>query len=367
MTGRFLTALLFTATATPTFADESSSTYGQARQLDQDGRHADALVLFDTLHSEYPENVDYLFARALVLSRLDRDGEALDDLRIASDLAPAYEDVWRLRYSLLIQQQDIRFAAERAEVRDESSARFPLASWWQVAPEKRRNPWLVTVGAGYDSLSNGFASWNNQFVEARFLPDADMSVHARLGRDERAAAADTSMALGGEKSTASDWFAGAEIVVADDPFYLADFAFSVHAGKALAVGWVVDVRYQRKEYANATVGSAIGTVEKYYGDFRFAYGLNWSRLHGASNFASHVGTLNWYYDERGSVGVTVNTGKEAEAIGNGEVLETSVRGVSLTGRRDMNDRFTLHWWLGLHDQGDLYRRQFLGMAVSIRI
>jgi YaiO family outer membrane protein len=367
MTRRFLTGLLLLATATPTFADEPSSTYTRARQLDQDGRHADALVLFDTLHSEYPENVDYLFARALVLSRLGRDGEALDDLRIASGLAPSYEDVWRLRYALLVQQQDAGFAEERTEVRSESSARFPLAPWLQVAEEEPGDPWLVTVGAGYDSLSNGYPSWNNQFVEARFLPDADKSVHVRLGRDERAAAADTSMGLGGEINISSDWFAGAEVVVANDPFYLADFAFSVHAGKALADGWVVDLRYQKKEYANATVGSAIGMIEKYYGDFRFAYVLNWSRLHGASNFASHIGTLNWYYNERGSVGVAVNTGKEAEPIGNGQVLETSVRGISLTGRRDMGDRFTLHWWLGLHDQGDFYRRQFLGMAVSIRI
>ncbi|MDH3442117.1 MAG: hypothetical protein OEM63_15260, partial [Gammaproteobacteria bacterium] len=59
-------------------------------------------------------------------------------------------------------------------------------------------------------------------------------------------------------------------------------------------------------------------------------------------------------------------GREAEAIGGGQVLETDVKGFSLNGRHQFNERIGLQWWLGIHNQGELYRRHFVGMAVSIR-
>ena len=63
----------------------------------------------------------------------------------------------------------------------------------------------------------------------------------------------------------------------------------------------------------------------------------------------------------------MTVGREAEPIGGGQVLETDVKGISLRGRQQFNERFGLQWWLGVHDQGELYRRQFVGMAFSIRI
>ena len=73
------------------------------------------------------------------------------------------------------------------------------------------------------------------------------------------------------------------------------------------------------------------------------------------------------YSDTGSVGLTINSGDEAEAIGNGQVLETAVRGITLSGRHQLNGRIGLQWWLGIHDQGDFYRRRFFGMAVSVGI
>jgi YaiO family outer membrane protein len=339
--------------ALPVLADTPASRYDRARELAADGRSTEALAEFDALRRDFPGDVDYALGRAQMLAR--------------SGLAPDYEDVWRLRYSLLLRQPQAANAAERMAVQQAAAARFPESTWWQAEPVEAPGKWTMTVGAGYDSLSNGLPSWNNQFAELLYSLDAGRSLLARLARDERALAADLTLALGAEFNRQGGWFAGGDVLVADDPFYQPESGFSVHAGRALDDGWVVDLRYRRKEYANATIGSLVGTVEKYYGDFRFAYGYTWSRLQGASNFGNHLASTQWYYRDGASVGITLSDGKEAEAIGNGRVLETDVRSISLTGRREFDERLTLHWWLGLHDQGDLYRRQFLGMAVSIRI
>jgi YaiO family outer membrane protein len=115
------------------------------------------------------------------------------------------------------------------------------------------------------------------------------------------------------------------------------------------------------------VNSATGIVEKYVGSYRVAYAIGVSSLPGSSKLLNHGLTVNWYHNDRASLGVTINSGKEAEAIGPDQVLETTVRGVSLGGRRQLTDRLGLQWWLGLHDQGDYYRREYLGLAVSIKL
>lgn len=324
----------------PVLAEQSltpTERFGHVQLLRRNGELEAALVELDSLRSEFPMDVDYVLARAQVLSQLQRDDEALAELAIAAEIAPDYGDVQTLRRRLLARQP------------------------------KEPDRWMLLLGAGYEDLSNDLPSWDNQFVELHYEPDTGRRHFVRLSRDARYSSADTSFGLGTERSWATGWFAGVDLGVANDPDYQTELGYSAHAGKSLADGWVVDLRYRRREYTSATVGSAIGTVEKYYGAYRFAYGLGWSRLHGASSFMNHVLTVNWYYNDVSSIGITLNNGDEAESLGNGQVLETDVQGFTLNGRRAINERIALQWWVGLQEQGDFYRRRFLGMAVSIGI
>ncbi len=326
-----------------------------------------ALRELNSLRAEHPQDVDYALARGRLFAQQGRYEEALVDLRQGVALAPEYEEVWRLRHQLLSRQQDERSRLELRAVRAEGAERFPDASWWRTDDDAHAATWAILVGAAHEDLDNDLSSWGQQFVEVSREHDVHGRYHFGLARDDRFGNADLTVALGGQRQFGNGWSAGMDIAFVDDPEFQPDYGYGASVGKSLADGWVVNLGYRRREYETATVSTTTGLVEKYVGAFRIAYSLSVSHLHGASNSLGHGLTANWYYSDRSSVGLSLNTGEEAEAIGPGQVLETDVSGVAVTGHRDITERLTLRWWLGLHDQGDFYRRQFVGMALTIQL
>mgnify|MGYP001818476960 FL=1 len=357
-----------TASFADTSGDEATPAqrFQNAQSLRHSGDSLGALTVLDALRSEFPFDVDYALARAQVLAGLGRDAEALRELRAAVVLAPDYEDVWKLRYRLLARQQSEAANSERALIRAEAAQRFPGSSWWLAAPDETDDGWTLLVGAGYDDLTNDLPSWNNQFVELQ-LRQRDSLYIAQLGRNERYSSADVNVALGIEQELRGGWFFGAGLSTASSPDYLPELDINGHVGKSLADGWVVDLGFGRREYPTETVTSLTASVEKYRGNWRYAYRLGRSSLQGTSGFFGHQFTTNWFYGDSSNVGFSVNFGDEAEALGNGRVLETDVRGLALTGSHALNERLAIRWWLGTQEQGDFYRRRFVGMAVSIRL
>jgi len=337
--------------------------FQHARTLMHEGNHEAALAAFDTLVGEYPEDVDFAFARAQALTALGRRNEAVDQLDAAIQLAPDYEDVWRARHRLVAQEQD---SVDLAAFRERAAQQFPQSTWWQEpeAPETQR--WTLLMGAGADQLSDGFDSWNNQFAELHFAHNTRQRYAIRVARDARGSSDDIS--TGASMSFNHEtWFTGASLSFSSSPDFQSDASLDAHVGRPFGDGWSGVLRYRYRGFENATVSGVVLGVEKYFGDYRIAYDLGASRLHGASSFMNHVLTGNWFYRDEASVGVSLSTGREAEAIGGGRVLETDVAGIAISGRHPLSERVGLQWWLGLHEQGDLYRRRFLGMAVSIKL
>lgn len=331
------------------------------------GRQNMALQELDSLRIQYPGNVDYALARGRLLGQMQQDKEALHELRIATGLAPSYEEVWTLRFNILSRQSDFDAQTEREALRREAARRFPKSKWWREQQAQGETQWTVLLSASHEDLDSGLPDWSHQFVELTRETEDDLRLGFRLGRDVRNDTADATLGLNAEFELSSVWFGGIDLGLSGDPNFQPETAFSGHVGRPLGDGWVADIRYRRRDYPTAAVDSVIGTIEKYYGDFRFAYSPGLSRLDGSSSFMNHVATVNWFYNEDSNLGITMSTGKEAESIGVGQVLETDVNGLVLSGRRPLNERFGLQWWLGFHEQGDFYRRRFLGLAVSFRI
>lgn len=308
-----------------------------AQVLRWSGEPQRALAEYDALLDEFPDNVDYVYGRALTLEQLGRDAEALEAARRAGRLAPDYAAVRQL---------------ERRLARDESAGAGETATRY-----------FLTAGMGYEDLTNDLPGWQQQFVRVDGETAERGDYHASVSRYERYDRSDVELGLGGVWQAGEDWTLQAELALGGDADFLPETGFYGRAIRTLGDGWNAAAALRHRRYETTTVSIWSAEAERYFGDYRAAYALNVSRLHGATTSLSHVVSLGWYPREGLSLGLVAATGEEAEVIAPGQILETDVDSLTLTGRHALTPRITLDWWLGTHAQGDIYRRRYAGLAV----
>lgn len=336
-----------------------SQRYERARSLARSGATVAALAEFDALLADYPNDADYLLGRAQMQARLGETAAAMETADRALALAPGYEDVWQLRLQLAERGGDAD--ALRAEV----AARFPGASWWQRSPAPIEYRRWFSGGYGAESLSNGAPGWSREFVRFDGQTAGGTALYGELSSSERFEQTDTSFNAGGLWKVFPEWQLGAAATITDDARFLPDYELSLDATRAWPKGWGSTVGFRKRDYATGDVSSLSFLGEKYIAAFRVAYRLDRSRLAGADSTLTHSLGVTWYPNERRSFGVTLGSGEEIEVIDLDQLLSTSVANVTLTGRETFSPRLSLNWWLGTHEQGDFYRRDYAGLSVRV--
>lgn len=326
-----------------------------------------ALQLLDSAREQYPQDVDYMLARAQVLARRNRPTEALVDLREANQAAPQYEAPWRLRYALLLSHPQLASAHELADVRNASRQRFPAADWWQQDRPAPDRLWrTLTVASRIEQLSNDAPDWRALSVDLLWPESDRRSYRIGLSSSERFNQRDLALALGVDQTINSRWRISADLGGAVSAAFSADWQAAATVTRSLPGGWSLGAGLQHRRFETAIVTSQRLTAEKYVAAFRFAYMTNITRLHGSATSFGHALTGNWYLSDRSSLGLSFNRGEEAEAIAAGRVLETTVSGFTLSGRHRLAERYDLDWFAGSQQQGDFYRRRYVGLALSTR-
>ena len=344
--------------------EDPAALFARAQQRLRADEPAAALQDFSALATRYPDNVDYALGRAQALARLERTRDANDELVRGIALAPDYEALWRFRFSLVASHPQIFDTGELETLRDDARQRFPAAAWWQRTNDTRDYRGQVMLAASVESLSNDQPDWNNQSLRIDWHATDSFQVFASAGRNERFDEPDTPVSAGTRVEFLDLWHAGLELGYTNNANFLPDNGYTAYAGRRFDQGWVGELRAQRRNYDTATVTIWSARAERYFSDYRAAYTLYVSRLHGLANAVSHAFTLDWYRTADFSAGVTVAFGDENEAIGPGLVLESSVASITINGRYALNRRFSLNGWVGVHEQGDFYRRQYAGLAVT---
>jgi YaiO family outer membrane protein len=333
--------------------------YERAQGFARSGATEAALVEFDALLAEFPNDADYLLGRAEMQARLGHDAAAVESAERALRLAPDYEDVWQLRLRLAERAGD---EAAVAAVRAEVAARFPDASWWRPPVEFRR--WL-SAGSGTDRLSNGAPDWSREHLRLDWQTAATGALFAELSRSERFEESDSSLYVGGLWNALPGWRLGAGVAATQDARFLPERELSFDATRAWARGWGTAFGVRQRDYATGDVSTYSVTGEKYVSDYRVAYRLDHSYQAGVDSASTHALALTWYPSDKRSLGVTLGAGEEIEIIGLDQLLRTSVANVTLTGNEKLSARLSLSWWLGTREQGDFYTRDYVGLAVRI--
>jgi YaiO family outer membrane protein len=335
--------------------------YQHARVLGLAGATGAALAEFDALLADYPDDADYLLGRAQMLARLDEDAAATATVARAIELAPDYEDLWRLRLQLADRSGD---AALASTLRTQSQARFPDADWWRrVEPPVEYRRWL-TFGYGGERLSNDAPDWSQQNL--RFDWQAGAAAYfGEIARAERFDASDTTLTAGASFQPLPAWRIGGALTDTSDADFQPTQEVAIEALRSWSGGFGSEFRYRRREYPTDLVSTYSFTTDKYLSRYRLAYRLDYSRLHGSDSSLGHSLSFNWYPNDRRNLGIALGAGEEIEKIGLNELLRTDVASLTLTGRETLSARLELNWWLGTHEQGDYYRRNYAGLGIRI--
>jgi YaiO family outer membrane protein len=344
--------------------DDPELRYQLARVFGFSGQNVEALAEYDRLLSRFPANADYLLGRAQMLGRLGRTAEALRVTESALELAPDYEDLWQLRLWLA---DNIADEASLESLRAEIASRYPEATWWRRSPGPIEQTRWVSGGWERSSLSNDAPDWSRQFVRFDWRQSAAASYFSEIARSSRFGRSDLSINLGGDWQALPAWRVGGALASVPGADFEAKQALSVSADRSWQSAWGTQFQLRRRDYATTAVSSYAVTGDKYFSDYRVAYGLNYSRLHGAGSSLGHTVIFGWYPSERQALAITVGAGEEIETIGLDRLLRTNVESVTLSGRQSVSSRLTVNWWLGTHRQGDFYRRRYAGLSVRFGI
>jgi YaiO family outer membrane protein len=336
--------------------------YERAQAFARSGSTEAALVELDALLAQFPNDADYLLGRAQMQARLGQDAAAVATVERALALAPDYEDVWQLRLRLAERAgDDAATAALRAQV----AARFPDSSWWHAPPAPPTYRLWFSAGSGIDRLSNGAPDWSREHLRLDWGTAKGGALFAELSQSERFDESDSSLYVGGVWKALPSWQLGPAVAVTKDARFLPERELSIDATRAWARGWGTVFGVREREYVTGDVTSYSFTGEKYVSDFRVAYRLDHSRQDGADSALTHALALTWYPSDKRSLGVTLGAGEEIEIIGLDQLLRTSVDNVTFTGNEKLSARVSLNWWVGTHEQGDFYARDYLGLSVRI--
>jgi YaiO family outer membrane protein len=344
--------------------DDPELRYQLGRVHGYAGNNEAALAEYDRLLAQYPANADYLLGRAQMLGRLGRTDEALRVTGDALELAPDYLDLWQLRLQLAERAADESLIAS---VRAEAARRYPDASWWQRPPRPFEYARWLTAGFERSSLSNGAPDWDRHFVRLDWRRSDDFAYFGEIARSSRFGRSDLSVNVGGDWQALPLWRLGGAMAGVPSADFEARQALAVNASRSWQSTWGTQFMWRRREYAATAVSSYGFTGDRYFSDYRVAYGLNYSRLHGAGSSLGHTATFGWYPSELRAFSVSLGAGEEIETVGLNQLLRTDVRSVTVSGRHTLATRYTLNWWLGSHRQGDFYRRHYAGLSVRFGI
>jgi YaiO family outer membrane protein len=341
----------------------AESRFQDAQEAARAGDFGRARALYADLVREHPENVDYVFGYAQVLAWSGDPGSALPLLRQARRLAPDYEDVWALEFRLRQARHDRKYRDEDEAFARAAAERFPDAKWLTRAAPRPAGEWRWRVAAERERLSNGAPDWQDYSASFAWRPGDGKQISVTATRATRFGTTDDVLGADASIELNDRWIAGAAAAFSSAPDFLPKAAFGLSLSRKLEHGWVLNGRWRRRAYPDQSVGTLELGAERYVGRYRFEYAIGESRLGGEQALVQRL-AADRYSASGGRLGLVLASGEEIEAVGPGQLLRTRVWSVAMTGAYVLYGRLEIGWWLGTHEQGDLYRRDAIGVSVS---
>lgn len=342
--------------------DNTALKYQLARQYNFSGQYRKAIELFDNLLKINPDNADYLLGIGQSYLWSERAGASLDYLQKAARLAPDYEAVQRA----LAQAYRITGQTEKANaVYRDALTRFDRPDWavagLQTAPRRDYPEFGLRLSQHMEDLDYSPDNWRRSrlaltgyYSDRSFTVFAEDSEHFEL--DDKTFGISVVLPL-----FAKSWIS-TEATLSPSHRFTPEYSFYAQLGHSLDGGWGLLAGIRHRKYPDSTVNIIDATLEKYLGNFRFAYTLFASDSDTAGSATSHRLQAGYYFAEENSVQIAVTTGEEVEKItDSNRIIRTEFTDISLWGKFWLTQNFALEYGIGYTDlnlpvQGDTHRK-----------
>lgn len=235
-----------------------------------------------------------------------------------------------------------------------------------TALAQERAPWELQLEGARERLDRGYEDWTEARGQLAYRPAPGQAYFGgyrateRFGERDRELVAGAYIPLGrGGPTLHLEGTASATHRVLARNTLLAELAYP------LGGGWVVGAGGKLARYSNADVTTAVGTLERYAGDWRFAYTLYLSRPEGASWGPTHRLVAAWHRGELHQASLSVARGREQENVFPLGILTSDVRNVTLAAVFPIAGNWGLTLEAAWHEQGDLYTRRTLRLGTRV--
>lgn len=353
-------------------------TFLLARLLAWQGRHDQALALYEKLLAQEPANGDYLLGQAQTLFWSGQDGAALSVANRGLVMVPDSLELKRLQIQLLLAKGDEEAQAQATSMLVEAEQRFgqeAFAGQRSQLQELRTAGYIfrprreVEAGVSYEHLTKGYAEWKSVSLEGEWLYAPRRIVYSQARLTERFSLGDEEVAVGTYQPLGSLYDCQFEASGSPSHEILPKYSLFGGITRKLPDKWDASLGARHSEYSATYSNLYSALVGRYFANQRLDYTLYLGKAEAASETYSH--RLQWtrFYEERSRVALYVAVGQETENTGEpgpNQLVSSSVFSLGLAGRHWLpGDRWALSYELWRQEQGDRYIRW--GGALGIRL
>ncbi len=349
---------------------DSEARFLLARVLAWQAKYEETVEQYTVLLRLEPNNADYLLGLAQVYFWQSKPRLAIPLLKRAQKTAPHYADVWELLIRCLY-AADERIEAEN--IQRQAAQRFPDSDWQRLTtkpqvtqPTAETIPQAVTserntildVGGSYEKLDHQYDSWNSAYLGANHRFGDRRNIYGRATQVDRFALQDVSIMAGFTLPVSERWTFGLETDESPTNLFLPQWSLLGNAHYKMDYGFGALFSFRHISYRD--LDNEIGTVglERYWGNWRFAYTLYISQLQGAPTPTfSHLGQAAYYYGNHDYIGISISNGQEVVRLDPSRLVNADTESYSLQGQHWLTPALALVYDVSLNVQGSFYTRR----------
>lgn len=225
----------------------------------------------------------------------------------------------------------------------------------------------IETGVSHETLTNGRAPWNSQYVQVTAKNADHQAVYVQLSSNQRFDESDDQIVLGMYTPLGERWATTGEVSASNTHYILP--AESVYGAVQYASGggFFESLGARHTDYDAASVNAATFSVERYWRAYRFSYRVVAAHVAATGTDVEHSVQVARYYGKHNSVvGVGYDAGREVDNVGLPQLVSSHVYGWDVNGKHWFNDSWGASYGVGTFAQGSFYTRNGGRLAVDYR-